>query len=199
MAGQIGKVFIDANVLYSRTVRDWLGLLYTDDASEPPFYVYWSEDVLAEAIHHRRHNNPSWSGSKIAAIRDRIAQTFEDGRVTDFIVDGSYVGPDPRDAHVHAASLACRADYLITENGRDFPQSSADSLDYEVLSPDEFFVLVDEVAPRLVDRVIQRQIAYWSAKTDDVDLGGSLIKANCPTFAGRVVSHLQQQALSTQW
>ncbi len=199
MAGQIGKVFIDANVLYSRTVRDWLGLLYTDDTSDPPFYVFWSEDVMAEAIHHLRHNNPSWTGQRIATIRDRIAQTFQDGRVTDFAVDGSYAGPDPADAHVHAACLACRADYLLTENGRDFPQPLADSLAYEVLSPDEFFVLVDEVAPRLVDRAIQRQIAYWSAKMDDVDLSGSLIKANCPTFAGRVVRHLQRQALSPQW
>lgn len=97
MAGAIGRVFLDANVLYSRTVRDWLGLLYIDEVFEPPFHAFWSEDVLAEAMYHLRQNNPTWDGAKVAVVRDRIAGTFEDGRVTDFVVDGSYGGPDHKE------------------------------------------------------------------------------------------------------
>lgn len=198
MAGLIGKVFLDANVLYSRTVRDWLGLLYTDEVFEPPFHAYWSEDVLGEAIYHLRRKHPTWDGAKIAMIRDHIASTFENGRVTDFAIDGSYAGADPGDAHVHAACVSCGADYLLTENGRDFPQGLADELPYEVLTPDEFLQLVDDAFPQLVARAVQKQIAYWARRTGDVDLDGSLRKANCPGFAVRVVGHLRQQALSAQ-
>jgi predicted nucleic acid-binding protein len=199
MAGAIGRVFLDANVLYSRTVRDWLGLLYIDEVFEPPFHAFWSEDVLAEAMYHLRQNNPTWDGAKVALVRDRIAGTFEDGRVTDFVVDGSYRGPDHKDAHVHAACVACRADYLLTENRRDFPQDLADEVPYEVLTPDEFLQLIDDASPWLVDRAVQKQIAYWARKTDDVDLGGSLRRANCPGFAARVIGHLQEQALRLNW
>lgn len=44
------RVFLDADVIHSKTLRDWIGLLYTHESlSEPPFDVHWSEDVLAEA------------------------------------------------------------------------------------------------------------------------------------------------------
>lgn len=35
------RVFVDANVWYSRTLRDWLGMLYTTPDT-PPFVVCWS-------------------------------------------------------------------------------------------------------------------------------------------------------------
>lgn len=50
-------VLVDANVLYSKTLGDWLGLLYTIPEI-PPFQVFWTEDVLAEAIYHLRRNHP---------------------------------------------------------------------------------------------------------------------------------------------
>lgn len=182
-------------MLYSRTVRDWLGLLYTDEVIEPPFQVFWSEDVLGEAIYQLRRKHPLWDGAKITLVRDRIAKTFETGRVDDFTVDGSYPGSDPHDAHVHAACVACRADYLLTENVRDFPSGVAHQLSYEVLTPDEFFQLVDDDCPQLVDHAVTKQIDYWGRRTEDVDLVGSLKRANCPGFADRVLEHLRQQAL----
>jgi len=81
-------VFVDASVWYSRTVRDWIGMLYTiPDA--PPFTVFWTEDVMAEVLHGLRRRNPDWSGSRTTAIRDRLASTFEAGRLTDYAVDGT--------------------------------------------------------------------------------------------------------------
>lgn len=77
------RVFVDANVLYSRTQRDWLALIYLQ-GQQSPYEVYWSEDVLAEVAYHLRRRHPLWSGRKIATFRDRIAGTFEVGRVTDF-------------------------------------------------------------------------------------------------------------------
>ena len=58
-------VFVDANVLYSRTLRDWLGLLYTLP-EYPLFQVYWSEDVLAETLYNLRRSHPEWPGVRLS-------------------------------------------------------------------------------------------------------------------------------------
>lgn len=162
------RVFVDANVWYSRTLRDWLGMLYTTPDT-PPFVVCWSEDVLAEAIYRLRKTHPEWDGSRITTIRDRIAGTFEGGRVDDYATDTEYLGRDPDDAHVHAAAVAGRADYLITFNTKDF-QGNDDVAPYEVLTPDDFLVLVDTAMPGLVDRVTQLMSNHWIKLRGESDL-----------------------------
>lgn len=99
------QVFVDTNVFFSRTLRDWLGLLYTIPES-PPFQVYWSEDVLAETIYRLRRKHPDWSGGQLTMIHDRIARTFEVGRVDQYSIDPAWTGNDPYDydAHGHAAA-----------------------------------------------------------------------------------------------
>lgn len=145
------SVFVDANVWYARTLRDWIGMLYvTHDSS--PFVVHWTEDVMAELIHGLRKQHPEWSGAKIGQVRELICGTFEAGRVGDFEIDGSYAGPDPHDAHVHAAAVACRADVLVTVNVDDFTWDENAS-PYELMHPDDFLLLVDDAAPDLVAKV----------------------------------------------
>ncbi len=184
-------VFVDANVWFSRTLRDWIGLLYvTPDTA--PFSVYWTEDVLAELLANLREKYPDWPGSKTTKLRDLLAQTFELGRVDDFVVDGSYHGPDPKDAHVHAAALACRADVLLTANARDFVWDHNTS-PYEVMRPDDFLVLVDDSAPQLVETVVSRMCSYWVSRDGEADLPTSLRKADCPDFAERVRLHLRRR------
>lgn len=188
--GQYG-VFVDSNVWYSRTMRDWLGMLYTTPDS-PPFVVCWSEDVLAELIYHLRKAHPDWSGRRITTIRDQLAGTFEAGRVEDFDAAESYAGADLHDAHVHAAALACRADVLLTFNGVDFAWDENLS-PYEVMHPDDFLVLVDDSMPELVASVVERMCAFWVGRCGEADLPAHLRAADCPQFADRVTSHLHQQ------
>lgn len=193
------RIFIDANVIYSKTVRDWLGLLYTDTSSDfPPFDVSWSEDVLAEALASLRDDHPEWDGGMVANVREKIAGFFEGGCVRDYDVVGSnFRGSDPGDAHVHAAAIASLSDYLVTSNVSDLlPEKGADLLPYEVLTPDEFFTLVDDAVPQVVDACIDRQIGYLNGRGQEIQLKEALEAADCPTFAQRVVAHLRERALS---
>ena len=185
------SAFVDANVWFSRTLRDWLGMLYTVPES-PPFVVHWTEDVLAELIYHLRKSNPGWSGDRITGIRDRLAGTFEAGRVERFEIDATYRGRDTGDAHVHAAALACRADVLITCNADDFTWDENTS-SYEVMHPDHFLVLVDDSSPELVAAVVSQMCAYWVGRRGEANLTASLRKADCPQFAERVLAHLHRQ------
>ena len=60
---------------------------------------------------------------------------------------------------------------------------------YEAYKPDEFFVLVDDSAPTLVQLVTREQTMYWSQRGNRADLAGKLIAAECPRFAERVRAH----------
>ena len=186
LANQV--VFVDANVWFSRTLRDWIGMLYTTpDAS--PFEIRWSEDVLAEVLYHLRREHPDWDGGRITRVRELIAGTFENGRVEDFAIGEDYGGKDGLDAHVHAAAVACGADILVTTNVADFAWDENES-PYEVLTPDEFLLLVDDAAPELVPEVTVKMCHYWFRRQAEANLPRKLKDAGCPGFAERVRRHL---------
>lgn len=176
------RVFVDSNVLYSRTLRDWLALLSLA-GNTPRFTVFWSEDVMAEVMYHLRRNHPAWDGGKVTRVRDLIEATFEGGRVGDYPMDKSFHGRDPHNAHVHAAAVACRAEYLLTCNGVDFPDNSTP---YETISPDALFTQIARSSPDHVQTVTHRQINYWVTTRGEALLPQSLEASGCPEFAEHV-------------
>lgn len=180
---------MDANVLYSKTLRDWLILLQLE-SSGGLYELCWTEDILAEAIYHYRRNHPTIDGGVVTTIRDQIARSLEGGRIDDFVIDGSFPG-DPHDQHVHAAAVAGGATYLITQDG-GFTAAAIDldTLPYEVHSPDSFLVLVDNSAPDHVRAVTAEQETYWSRRPRTKTLVDALREERCPEFAQRVLEHL---------
>lgn len=188
MQGTSTPVFVDANVHFSRTRRDWMALLCT--SPDPPlFRVHWTEDVLAEVIGSLREKHPRWSGGRLTRIHDRFVETYAGYRVDDFTVDSSYQGRDPKDAHIHAAAIACRASYLVTDDtGFRWDDSSAP---YELETSDDFFCIVDESAPQLVRDVVCQQLRYWIRRDGEADLPAKLRSAGCPEFAEIVRTHVQ--------
>jgi len=117
-------------------------------SSEAALYtVYWTEDILAGLPYQLRRGYPDWDGGKITEIRNRTADTFEGGRVDDFVIDGSFQGTDPNNQHVHAAALASRADIILTDDQRFVgPGCDPDQHPYEVYTPGAFFILADDSA-----------------------------------------------------
>ncbi|MDR0416646.1 MAG: PIN domain-containing protein [Propionibacteriaceae bacterium] len=182
-------VFADANVLYSRTLRDWLFLLRLGGSDL--FAVFSTEDVLAEVIYRYRRKHPNAPGRVVASIRNRLAGSLDD-LVGDYEIDNSHPVGDKNDQHVHAAAQACGADFLLTED-HGFTATSAHAEAtrrcYEVYTADAFFVLVDDSDPALVRRVTQQQADYWVGKRGTANLCESLRLARCPEFAERVHRH----------
>lgn len=184
------RVLADANVLYSKTLRDWLILLQLESGGGL-YELCWTEDILAEAIYHYRRNNPTVDGGVVTTIRDQIANSLEGGRIDDFVIDDSFPGSDPHDQHVHAAAIAAGATYLITEDGKFRSEGiDLDSLPYEVHSADSFLTLVDDSAPKRVRAAARTQEEYWARKPRAKSLVEALRDAGCPVFAERVLEHL---------
>lgn len=163
------------------------------------YELAWTEDILAEAIATLRRNKPNVSGGLITDMRDKIAESLQSGRIDDFVIDGSFTGRDEKDRHVHAAAIAGRVDYLITsDRGFSSPDVDLDALPYEVHSPDDFFILVDDSAPGRVRTVTAKQQEYWSARQPCKTLPGALRDADCFKFAERISGHLAQLTFQAQ-
>ena len=181
------RVFVDANVFCSRTLRDWTCLLrlHTDGM----FQLHTTEDVLAETTHTLRRLHPDRPGSAVSRLRAAILDSIDE-LVDDFDATVEYHGTDPDDRHVHAAAIACGAHVLLTQ---DRGLRTTDAAMYEVYRCDEFFSLVDDSAPWIVRDVVREQARYWSSRPRGArkSLPGALRDADCPTFAGRVERHLR--------
>lgn len=184
-------VLVDANVLFSRTLRDWLSLL-RNQTEGGMFVVYATEDVLAETIYRYRRQHPNVSGQQITRIRDLIVAQLDD-RVTEYVIDGSFPGADQNDAHVHAAAVASGAKILLTADTgwSDLDDNVLEGLPYEVYAPDAFFMLVDATSSNAVRNVTRTQLDYWYARNGEADLPERLRAAACPEFARRVSEHIR--------
>lgn len=183
------RVFVDANVLYSKTLRDWLFLLRLT-GSGAIFQLHSTHDVVHEAMYHLRRRSPLRRGSSLEQVRQQILQSLDEV-VTEFDPAIQFPGRDVHDRHVHAAAVACRADILITQDRGFLNLPNLDELDYEVYHPDDFFVQFDDSAPRTVMEVTQSQRRYWATKKHHSGLAAALRKAGCPNFAVRVEKHLK--------
>ena len=187
-------VLVDANVLYSRTTRDWLFLL-RDQTRGGMFTVHATVDILAEVLYSLRRDRPDAPGWQTRRVHDLLLASLDE-LIEDYTVDGSWPGDDPDDAHVHAAAIACRATILLSGD-KGFSGVPADIdvlLPYEVHTADSFFTLIDDSAPDHVRAVALQQHAYWSGRREDwqpSDLATSLAAAGCPDFSERVQRHLE--------
>lgn len=185
------RVFVDANVLFSKTQMDWLFFLKTENDSM--FQLHATEDVFAEVASNMRKRNPRLAGH---AVRNRVEtmRLVVDEVVETFPADLPFTGRDEHDYHVHAAATYSQADLLLTCNDPSDISTTHDH-HYEIIHPDEFFVLVAESAPaNMLHPIVQAQIAYWHNKPEFQQLDEALRRASCPKFADIIRRTLQEMA-----
>jgi hypothetical protein len=195
MSSAVTIVLLDANILYSKTLRDWIALLQIE--APGLFNVTWTEDIMVETLYHLRKDNPMWSEQQIGGIRRNLEKAFAGGQITGYQIDAALEYPDIGDAHVHAAAVHGAVDIVVTRNGKDLPYS--DDLNYEIYQPDDFLILVDDAAPQAVRAVTEDQLRHYhrkSSATDGVDLPLRLKNAGAPMFAARIRDHLQHVDMS---
>lgn len=185
------RIFVDANILFSRTLRDWLFLLRLQGENSM-FVVMATEDVLAETIYRLRRRYPDWDGGQISRIREALVKNLDE-LVEEFPIRDDHPGSDRDDIHVHSAAIAADAHMLLTsDSGFLNLGAAADGLPYEIWSADEFFVLVDDSAPHLVEQVTKKQLRHWNQNPESPGrIVEKLVDSGCPQFADRVTRHLR--------
>jgi predicted nucleic acid-binding protein len=165
-ADLIGVVLADANVLYSRVLRDYL--LYAAD--QEIIAIAWSPGILAEVTDHLMNNVAGFdeaAAQRLVGAMNRafpLAQVEPGNEHWRALADVAL--PDEDDRHVLAAALAAEATVLCTSNTKDFPADVVAALGVEVLTPDELLSrLVTEHEPRM-PAAHQTAVASLGGATD---------------------------------
>ncbi len=177
------RVFVDSNVLGSKTLYDWLFLLRRQ--LPETFHLVTTDDVLDEAHRVWRRRHPE-KGGAMRAHREELFRTNFNEITSDWKGQTAPV-VDVDDSHVHNAASDLKADILLTDNVKDF--GDPDSLPYDLYTPDEFFCLIYENEPDAVREVMDTQLHYWrrrgAANKDGKQkkLADALVDAGCPEFA----------------
>ncbi|MEH6807086.1 MAG: hypothetical protein V7697_29005 [Rhodococcus erythropolis] len=73
------SVLPDANIWCSATLHSWFGLIATETIGSWTFH--WTEDILAEAVYHRRKRFPRASSQQIEALRDRLMASMGEWQI----------------------------------------------------------------------------------------------------------------------
>ena len=133
---------LDANVLYSAALRDFLLRL----ADRRLFTPLWSAEIHAEWIRSILEDRPDLSPEVLDRTRSVMDQHFPDSLVEGYTGLTSRVDlPDPDDRHVLAAAIHGGADVIVTMNLRDFPDEALAPRALEARHPDAFvFGLLEE-------------------------------------------------------
>lgn len=162
----ISVVLADANILYSRTLRDYF--LYAAD--QGAIEIHWSQQILDEMSRNLRHNlglNEADTARLELLMDDYIEYALIDVESEDLVaVDG--VAMDAGDRHVLAAALSADADILLTENIRHFPSEWMTQHGIELLSAGELFVRLAEQFPDKIRAAHELTVSYSPKSAMDV-------------------------------
>lgn len=135
-ARPIRVVLADANVLYSRVLRDYL--LYAAD--QGLVSIAWSAEILDEMTEHLQANVASFSLESAQRLVKAMNNAFPYAQVVVTAEALSRVAdldlPDEDDRHVVAAAVAAEAEVLCTSNLKDFPAHEVAKLGANVMHPD---------------------------------------------------------------
>jgi predicted nucleic acid-binding protein len=189
-ADLIRVVLADANVLYSRVLRDYL--LYAAD--EQIIAITWSPAILAEVTEHLMRNVPGFDYAAAQRLVTAMNRAFPFAEVEPgeehWRTLASVALPDEDDRHVLAAALAAEATVLCTSNTKDFPAEVAAAVGVDVLTPDQLLSrLVAEYEPQML-AAHRTAVVSLKGATDESTVA-ALRRAGAPTTADLIARLLR--------
>ena len=165
-------VLADANILYSRTLRDYF--LYAADAGA--IEIHWSQEILDEMSRNLRaglglriEDTERLEGLMNAYLEHALIEVSD--QATNDIAD---VEMDANDRHVLAAALSADADILLSDNIRHFPKSWMDDRGIELIGSGDLIVRLAESMPAKVRSAHEMTLRH--SKKDEDELLGTLAR-----------------------
>lgn len=128
---------LDANVLYSAPLRDFLLRLAETGLYKPK----WTNEMQEEWMRNLLLKRPDLAKDQLKRAQEAMDSAFPDANITRYksmIKDLSL--PDKDDRHVLAAAIKSTADAIITFNIKDFPVKYVKSHNIAIKTPDEFII-----------------------------------------------------------
>jgi predicted nucleic acid-binding protein len=138
------RVIIDACVWHSAFVRHVLRHLAIEGLFEP----HWTARIESEWMQSVCKARPQIPLERLIQVRDRFRAEFPSGLLSIRLPRRTLPPlPDPNDAHVVEAALACKAEVICTLDDWGFPPEILRRLGIEALSPDELVCRLIEWEP----------------------------------------------------
>lgn len=159
-------VLADANILYSRTLRDYF--LYAADAGA--IEIHWSQEILDEMSRNLRaglglgiEDTDRLEELMNAYLEYALVEVSDDA-----LADVADVEMDAKDRHVLAAAISADADVLLSDNIRHFPKIWMDERGIELIGSGDLLVRLAESMPAKVR--VAHEMTLRHAKKDEEDL-----------------------------
>ena len=178
----IRVVLADANVLYSRVLRDYL--LYA--ATQGVLEIRWSAAILEEVVEHLAENIAGFDAAAGARLVTAMNGAFPSAEVEpDSDAEAAVAHlplPDEDDRHVLAAAVAIDADVLCTDNLRDFPADAIAEVGIRLMSADALLALLVTEFPDGMLAAHRLAVSRLPGATDGSTLA-ALRRAGVPSMA----------------
>ena len=162
----ISVVLADANILFSRTLRDYV--LYAAD--EGAIEVHWSQQILAEMSRNLRENL-GFSHDSTSRL-ERLMNDYIEYALVE--VDPGHLAAveavemDAKDRHVLAAALSADADILLTENTKDFPAEWTAEHGIELLTAGQLLIRLTDRFPDKMRAAHEKTVRYSPKPEADI-------------------------------
>lgn len=181
-ADQVRVVLADANVLYSRVLRDYL--LYA--ARERVISILWSPEILREVTEHLKLNVAGFDEAAAQRLTNAMNLAYPLAEVEPSEHAFSQLAEvnlaDENDRHVLAAAITAEATVLCTANISDFPARVVGDLGLEVLTPDQLLTrLAQEFEAQML--AAHRTTVVSLPGASDKSTIAALRRAGAPTIA----------------
>jgi predicted nucleic acid-binding protein len=157
---------LDANVLIPAVTRDTLFRA----AEAELYFPAWSEEILAE-VERNLVGHGMVTVPRARRLIQIINTVFPDALTVGYDHLVTTLDNHPKDRHVLAAAIQAGAEFIVTENVSDFPDSSLERHGISAITVDEFLIQLLETAPATMHQIIRAQaveITNPSLTYDDV-------------------------------
>ena len=136
---------LDANILYSACLRDFLLRLAAEELYRP----LWSAQIQDEWTGRLLVDRPDLTKAQTDYTTGQMDKYFGDARVIGYghLVEQVHL-PDPDDRHVLAAAMQGGAQRIVTWNLKDFPLDGTLRYAIEAQCPDEFVMELLDASPQ---------------------------------------------------
>ncbi len=178
-------VVFDACVLFPNLKRDLLLRFFTADL----FRARWSEKIQQEWLQNAMAKYPE-NRSALERTDQLMRRKFESAWVEDFEKYLDIVSlPDPDDRHVVASAIQCKAQYIVTDNVKDFPVDELAKYELECGTADRFLAGTFEHYVWQALDVIREHRAGLKSKPTTTAYIMDLTAKGLPLLAARLKPH----------
>ena len=174
---------LDSCVLFPMYLRDTL----LRAASAGLYSPYWSQEILNGAIRNLI-GQKRMTAEKADYLETKIKQAFPEAMV---IVPERLITlmtNHPGDRHVLATAVVAKADLIVTQNIKHFPDRELECWQVKAISADSFLCDLYTLEPNRVIQVIQRQANGLKKPPMTVADLLNLLDREVPEFVEKVAS-----------